>query len=119
MSSLLMVLRDLLACFSFFDTAYLTDLGSVTGYRRLISLKCLTICLFIMPAVSIPITILRLPNVESGRRPIMKIFKFYSGLFVLVHVRISQCEFDDMVCTWNAMYVIHMVSSTSRGKTWT
>ena len=51
---------------------------------------CLTICLFIMPAVSTPITILHLPNVESGRRPIMEIFKFYSGLFVLVHVRISE-----------------------------
>ena len=46
-----------------------------------------------MPAVSIPITILGLSNVESGRRPIMKILKFYSGLFVLVHVRISQCDF--------------------------
>ena len=43
-----------------------------------------------MPAVRIPITILCLPNVESGRRPIVKFFKFYSGLFVLVHVHISQ-----------------------------
>ena len=68
--------------------------------------------------ISIPITILRLPNVDSGRRPIMKMFNFYSGLFVLVHVRISQCDFDDMGCTWNAGYVIHMVSSTSRGKPW-
>ena len=39
MSSLLVVLRDLSAFFSFFDTAYLTDLGSMTGYRRRISLK--------------------------------------------------------------------------------
>ena len=90
MSSLLMVLRDLSAWFSIFDIAHLTELGSKTGYRILTSLK---IDLFIMLAVSIPITILRLPNVESGRRPIMKIFKFYSGLFVLVHVRISQCKF--------------------------
>ena len=92
LSSLLMVLRDLSAWFSIFDTAHLTELGSnvKTGYRRLRSLK---IGLFIMLAVSILITILRLPNVESGRRPIMKIFTFYSGLFVLVHVRISQCKF--------------------------
>ena len=54
--------------------------------------KCLTICLFIMPAVRIPIPILRLPNAESGRRPIMKKIKFYFGLFVFVHVRISQCK---------------------------
>ena len=39
MSSLLMVLRDLSAWFSIFDTSYLTDLGSKTGYRRLTSLK--------------------------------------------------------------------------------
>ena len=39
MSSLLVVLRDLLAWFSIFDTAHLTDLGSKTGYRRLRSLK--------------------------------------------------------------------------------
>ena len=71
------------------DTAHLTDLGSKTGYRRLASLK-MSNNLLIMPAVSFPITILRLPNVESGRRPIIKIFTFYSGLFVLVHVRISQ-----------------------------
>ena len=43
-----------------------------------------------MPTVSIPMTILRLSIVESGQRSIMKNFKFYSGLFVLVHVRISQ-----------------------------
>ena len=35
MSSLMVVLRDLSACFSIFDTAHLTDLGSKTGYRRL------------------------------------------------------------------------------------
>ena len=39
MSSLLVVLRNLSACFSIFDTAYLTDLGSKTGCRRLTSLK--------------------------------------------------------------------------------
>ena len=39
MSSLLMVLRDLSAWFSIFDTSHLTDLGSKTGYRRLTSLK--------------------------------------------------------------------------------
>ena len=39
MSSLLVVLRDLSAWFSVFDTAHLTDLGSKTGYRRLTSLK--------------------------------------------------------------------------------
>ena len=39
MSSLLVVLRDLSARFSIFDTANLTDLGSKTGYRRLRSLK--------------------------------------------------------------------------------
>ena len=39
MSSLLVVLRDLSAWFSVFDTAHLTDLGSKTGCRRLTSLK--------------------------------------------------------------------------------
>ena len=39
MFSLLVVLRDLLAWFSIFDTAHLTDLGSKTGYCRLTSLK--------------------------------------------------------------------------------
>ena len=39
MSSLLVVLHDLSAWFSIFDTAHLTDLGSKTGYRRLTSLK--------------------------------------------------------------------------------
>ena len=53
-----------------------------------------------MRAVSIPITILRLPNVESRRRPIMKIFQFYYGVFVLVHARISQCEF-----WWHGVHV--------------
>ena len=38
-SSLLVVLRDLSAWFSIFDTANTTDLGSKTGYRRLRSLK--------------------------------------------------------------------------------
>ena len=39
MSVLVVVLRDLSAWFSIFDTAQLTDLGSKTGYRRLTSLK--------------------------------------------------------------------------------
>ena len=39
MSSLLVVLRNLSAWFSIFDTAKLTDLGSKTGYRRLTSFK--------------------------------------------------------------------------------
>ena len=39
MSSLLVVLSDLSAWFSIFDTAHLTDLGFKTGYRRLTSLK--------------------------------------------------------------------------------
>ena len=39
MSSLLVALRDLSACFSIFDTAPLTDLGSKTGCHILTSLK--------------------------------------------------------------------------------
>ena len=39
MSSLRVVLRDLSAWLSIFDTARLTDLGSKTGYHRLTSLK--------------------------------------------------------------------------------
>ena len=39
MSSLLVVLRDMSAWFSTFDTANPTDLGSMTGYCRLRSLK--------------------------------------------------------------------------------
>ena len=39
MSSLLVVLRDLSAWFSVFNTAHPTDLGSKTGYRRLRCLK--------------------------------------------------------------------------------
>ena len=91
MSSLLVVFRDLPAWLSISDTANLTDLGSKTGYRSLTSLKMSS--LFIVPTLSIPITILCLPNAESRWRPFMKIFKFYSGLFVLVHVQLSQCEF--------------------------
>ena len=62
-----------------------------------------------MPAVSIPITILRLPNVESGRRPMMKIFKFYSGLFVWYMYESVNANFDDMGCTWNAGHVICLI----------
>ena len=93
MSSLLVVLRDLSAWFSIFDTVHLTVLGSKTGNRRLTGLKISHNLLIHMSQVSILITILRLPYVEAGRRPIMKITKFYSGLFVLVHLQISQCEF--------------------------
>ena len=39
MSSLLVVLRDLSAWLSIFNTAHLTDNGSKTGYRTLTSLK--------------------------------------------------------------------------------
>ena len=39
MSSLQVVLRDLSAWLSIFDTAYLTNLGSKNGYHRLTSLK--------------------------------------------------------------------------------
>ena len=39
MSSLLVVLSDLSACFSIFVTAHLTDLESRTGYHILTSLK--------------------------------------------------------------------------------
>ena len=39
MSVLVVVLRDMSAWFSIFDTAQLTDLGSKTEYRRLTSLK--------------------------------------------------------------------------------
>ena len=95
MSSLLVVLRDLSAWFSNFDTAHLTDPCSKTGYRILTCLKMSNNLLIHHTGSkhsdhNFTIT---LPNVESGRRPIMKIFKFYSALFVLVHVRISQCEF--------------------------
>ena len=37
-------------------------------------------------------------------------FNFFSGLFVLVHVRIRQWEFDGMGCTWNAERVTCMIS---------
>ena len=43
---------------------------------------------------------LRWFNVESDRRPIMEIFKFYCRLFVLEHVRIRQYEFR-----WHRLYV--------------
>ena len=39
MSSLRVVLRDLSAWLSIFDTVHLTDLGSKTGYHRLTSLN--------------------------------------------------------------------------------
>ena len=49
----------------------------------------------------------------------MKIFKFYSGLFVLVHVRIRvNVNFDDIGCSGNTGHVISMISSTSRVKRW-
>ena len=42
MSSLLVLLRDLSAWFSIYNTAHLTDLGSKTGFRRLTILKMST-----------------------------------------------------------------------------
>ena len=39
MSSLLVVFRDLSVWFPIFDNARLTDLGSKTGYRKLMKLK--------------------------------------------------------------------------------
>ena len=52
MSSLLVVLRDLSAWFSIFDTAHLTDLGSKTGYHRLTSFRFLSNNLLIYHAGS-------------------------------------------------------------------
>ena len=73
-----------------------------------------------MPAVGIPTTILRLPNVESGWGPIMKNFKFYSAFNLFWYMYESfNANFDDMGCTWNAGHVICMFPSTSRGKLWT
>ena len=72
-----------------------------------------------MSAVSIPITVLRATNVESGRRPIIKIFKFYSGFLFWYMYESVNANFDAMGCTWNAGHVICMSSSTSRDKPWT
>ena len=39
----------------------------------------------------------------------MEYFKFYSDLFVLVHIRINFANLEDMGslgCTWNAKHVI-------------
>ena len=72
-----------------------------------------------MPAVSIPITILRLPYVESGRRPIIKNSNFTPVYLFLYMYKIANANFDAMGCTWNAGHVICMPSSTSRGKLWT
>ena len=72
-----------------------------------------------MPAVRIRITILRLPNVESGRRPIMEIFNFTPVyLFWSTHESVN-ANCDDMRCTRNAGHVICMISSTSLDKPWT
>ena len=72
-----------------------------------------------MAAVSIPITILRLPNVESGRRPIVK-FSNFTPVYLFWYMYESvNANFDDIGCTWNAGYVICMISSTSRHKPWT
>ena len=119
MSSFLVVLRDLSAWFSIFDTAHLTDLSSKTGYRTLTRLKCLAICVFIMPAVSIPITILRLHNVGSGRLHIMKNYNFNPVYLFWYMYESVNANFDDMECTWNAGHVICVIFSTSRGKPWT
>ena len=85
-SSLLVVLHDLSACFSIFDIVHLTDLGPKTGYYRLISLKMSNNLLIHNVGSKHSDHYLRLSNVESGRGLFMKIFKFYSGLFVTVHV---------------------------------
>ena len=71
-----------------------------------------------MPAVkSIPITILRLPKVESGRRPMMKIFKFKNSVYLFWYMyKSDNVNFDNMGCTWNAGHVICMIFSTSLGK---
>ena len=75
------------------DTACLTDLGCKTRHHTLASLK-MSSKLLIYHAKSLHSDQnVTGPNVESGRRPTVEIFKFYSGLFVLVHVRIIQCEF--------------------------
>ena len=72
-----------------------------------------------MPTVGIPITILRLPNVESGWGPLMKIFKFTPvHLFWYMYESVN-ANFDDMGSTWNAGHVFCMFPSTSRGKLWT
>ena len=51
---------------------------------------------FIMPAVRIPITILRLPDVESGRRPIMKKFNFTPVYLFLYMYESANANFDGM-----------------------
>ena len=48
----------------------------------------------------------------------MKIFKFYSGLFVWYMYESVNANFDDFGCTLNAGHVICMISSTSRNKLW-
>ena len=72
-----------------------------------------------MPAVSISIKILRLPNVESVRRPIMKKFEFSPVYLFLYIYESANANFDYMGCTWNEGHVIFMISSTSRRKPWT
>ena len=72
-----------------------------------------------MPAVRIPITILPIPNVESGRRPIMKILKFPPVYLFWYMYESVNARYDAMGCTWNAGNVICVISLTSRGKPWT
>ena len=60
-----------------FDTARLTELASMTGYRKLTSLKMSSdLFIFHISSVSSPITMLRWSIVKSWRRPIVDIFKF-------------------------------------------
>ena len=72
-----------------------------------------------MPAASILITISWLPNVESGRRPVMKKSNFTPVYWFLYIYESTNANFDDMGCTWNAGHVIRMISSTSHDKPWT
>ena len=69
-----------------------------------------------MPAVSIPIIILRLLSVESGRRPIIKKSNFTPVYLFWFMYKSVNANFDDIVCTWNVGHVNYMISSTSRGK---
>ena len=76
-------------------------------------------CLFIVPTVIIRITILRVPSVESGQRPIMQFSNFAAvHLFWYMYESVN-ANFDDMGCTWNAGHGICMISSMSRDKPWT
>ena len=76
-----------------FEIVRLTIFGSKTGYHTFTSLKWRVTCLFIMLAVCILIAMLRRYDNKPWRSPVVEFFKFYSGLFVLVHVQIKQSDF--------------------------